>query len=106
MFANYAEESEGEGMRLEKDIPWRSAKYLAWVRKKPCSQCHKKESVVHHIIGTGSLSGTGRKAPDWATMPLCVECHAEMHRDNMFHSRQWELMARTLGKAISDGILK
>ena len=93
-------------MNLQKNKPWRSAKYLAWVRKQPCSQCGNSHSVVHHLIGTGGMSGVGMKAPDWATMPLCFSCHAEMHRDSMFHDHQWELISRTIGKAILEGEIR
>jgi hypothetical protein len=90
---------------FQKNRPWRSRKYLSWIRKQPCFNGCYGPTVAHHITGVGSLSGTGRKAGDNYAIPLCVECHAEMHGDSTLWAHQWEFIARTIGKALEEGIL-
>ena len=85
--------------------PWRSKKYLAWVRQQPCIRCGA-EAEPHHLKGIGNMGGVGQKAPDWATMPLCRRCHDDMHRDSSGWEYQWEMIVRTVGNAISEGVLK
>lgn len=88
-----------------KNKQWRSPKYLAWVRKQPCCICGKPDSVAHHIIGCGNMGGMGMKAPDWATMSLCVSHHQKMHLFHDMQGDQFEYITRTLGRAIDDGVL-
>lgn len=91
-------------MDLKKRKPWRSRKYLAWIRKQPCCNgCGP--AVAHHIIGTGFLSGVGMKAGDNYAMPLCQECHSEMHSIRALLPIQWEFIARTIGRALEEGII-
>lgn len=64
--------------------PWRSPKYLARSKDQPCQHCGRKDKTVipHHYIGPMKyrLGGGGSmKAPDWAVMDLCGECHADIH---------------------------
>ena len=84
--------------------PWRSPKYLAWIREQECSNCINPngKTQAHHLIGVGNLGGMGTKAPDWAAMPMCVRCHGEIHYDPDMWDEQWEMIARTLGRAIDD----
>jgi len=84
---------------------WKSKRYEAWVRTQPCCVCGDPAVEVHHIKGVGFMSGTGLKAPSWATMPLCAHHHKNVH---LFHDAQsqWEFVARTLGKAIEEGVFK
>lgn len=104
-------------MKYPKQKPWRSAKYLKWVRTQPCCMCDElpnspgERIEAHHLIGVGGWNGMGTKAPDWATMPLCKSdftnvCHDEMNQSSKHWDEQWEMIARTLGKAIDEGILK
>jgi hypothetical protein len=80
-------------------------KYLKWVKTLDCAFCRAPADDAHHIIGAG-MGGMGMKAPDWAVMPLCRGCHTRMHHDPTAWLRQWEHVARTLGKAIEDGIIE
>lgn len=68
---------------IAKDPPdWRIPKYLAAVRKVPCSTCpENRGSHAHHIrFGAfGRMAGIGRKPPDWAVTPLCFKCHTSLH---------------------------
>lgn len=89
-------------------MKYENKKYLEWVRKQPCCLCKfPGPNHPHHIKGVGYLSGVGLKAPDWATMPLCLSCHNSIHRiDNKINLNiQWEWLARTLGKAVEQGVL-
>ena len=88
-------------MNYHRIKPWKSPKYLQWIREQPCYKCGK-ESEPHHIIGVGSMSGMGIKAPDWAVMPLCHQCHAEIHATPDLWDEQWEMIVRTIGRAISE----
>jgi len=88
---------------------YKNNKYLEWVRQQSCCGCHHPgPNHAHHIKGVGYLSGGSLKAPDWATMPLCVTCHTKMHRPDKYpemYNMQWEWLARTLGKAVEQGVL-
>jgi len=80
--------------------PWRSNKYLAWVKTLPCFVCGSDGGDSHHLIGIGCMGGVGTTAPDSMTIPMCRGCHTEMHRDSSLHQYQWEEICRTLGRAI------
>ena len=56
---------------------YRSQKYLKFIRSRPCCVCARK-SVAHHEQVTGR--GTGIKASDYETIPLCEKCHEMRHR--------------------------
>lgn len=93
-------------MMFPKESRWASEKYLAWVRDQPCCMCQSWPSEPHHLKGIGHLSGASLKAPDWATMPMCRQCHEKMHRGSSLWPMQWEYVARTLGRAITEGVFK
>lgn len=82
---------------------YRSKKLIDLVKSLPCYYCGKTPVDPHHLIGIGHMSGGGLTAPDWTAMPLCRECHIRMHNTPLLWPEQWEIMARTLGKAIEDG---
>jgi hypothetical protein len=88
---------------IPKPIRWESPKYEAYVRNLPCIICGGP-AEPHHAKGIGGLSGVGLKAPSWAVMPLCRLCHESQHRNPT--EEQWEYIARTLGRAVEQGILK
>ena len=88
-----------------KQIAWRSKKYLDWIKTQPCLKCGR-EAEPHHLKGIGHMSGASQKAPDWTSIPLCHEHHMEMHSDTSLWDEQWEMIARTLGQAINEKILK
>jgi len=88
--------------KQHKPCRWQSKKYIEWVRTLPCSICGQP-AEVHHIKGTGHMSGAGLKSPDWATMPLCHSHHAEMHRSPDMWESQFALIVATLGEAINSG---
>ena len=57
------------------ELPERDANYLDFIRSQPCIICGKQHrSDVHHLKDM-TLCGLGEKAPDWATFPICHECH-------------------------------
>lgn len=92
-------------MNLQKTPRWESKKYRDWVKKQDCMVCDRPADDPHHIANIGHMSGIGITAPDWAIMPLCRECHGKMHKVPEWWSGQWEMIARTLGKAIEEGLL-
>ena len=63
----------------QKQPPFKSQRYLRWVRTLPCSICGTDQNIeAHHIIGH-NLSGMGMKPHDTLTMPLCQKHHKELH---------------------------
>lgn len=79
---------------------WRSDEYRKFVSSLTCARCKCHPlNTCHHIKGIGHMSGAGLKAPDQYSMPLCQECHDELHRKS--HPDvvrcQWEWVARTQG---------
>jgi len=62
--------------------PWRSPKYLAFIRTKPCLACGSTQNVqaAHQNLGSGSKS---IKAPDCQAVPLCFECHQNEHNGRL-----------------------
>ncbi len=90
---------------------------LVWMRKQPCCACNAPPpSHAHHFIG--KLKGLAMKAPDSETLPLCLQCHKNLHEKlGMFRvmdrpalkSWQWAkilhfrlLYGRFLGKKLQD----
>jgi len=95
-------------MSLQKQQIWRSGKYLKWVKQQPSCISGKPSDDPHHIKGHGY---GGLVAPDWATMPLTRDEHTNFHNIGWEtweaeHGDQWEHVAKTLGKAITEGVLK
>jgi hypothetical protein len=81
-------------------------KYLAWIREQPCYHCGKQnQSEPHHIIGI-SGSGMGIKADDIHTMPLCRQCHDDVHEcQNNFLHQQIRWLCKAQNKAQEEGML-
>lgn len=88
-----------------KPCRWSSPKYEKFVRSLPCCMCGDESATVHHLKGVGHMSGVGAKAPSYASMPLCKKCHDIMHRNPGLWGMQWEFIARTIGRAIEEGVL-
>ncbi len=91
-------------MSMQKQIRWKSKKYLKWILTLPCVDCKKEgwednQIVPHHIHGIGNLSGIGQKAGDEWAMPMHVTCHTYFHQ-HPDHKSQWEWIAGTQAKAI------
>jgi len=70
---------------ISKQKPWRSKKYIAWVKQQPSIVSHLPADDAHHIIGHG-FSAMGTKAPDWATFPLTRQEHDSLH----YNRATWE----------------
>lgn len=96
--------SRGDNM-FPKMKRWESKKYLDWIKTQTCAKC-SLPAEPHHLKGIGHMSGLGVKAPDWAAMPLCHFHHDEMHASPELWPDQWEIIARTLGRAIDEGVFK
>ena len=81
--------------------------YLAWVRTLPCYTCEAPPpSDPHHIKGVGKFSGTGLKAPDVLTIPLCRRCHEHIHSFPKLWGEQWKMVIDTLLLAFDEGVLE
>ena len=92
-------------MTLQKSPPWRSEKYLAWIRTLPCCICGIPSSVAHHVKGVGHFSGAALKASDILTMPLCIPHHSEFHSDPELLDEQYYYICRTVERAVREGVL-
>lgn len=88
-----------------KQKSFRSKKYRDWVKTLPCVICEGNSHEAHHIIGTGNLGGMGMKAPDTYVMPVCRMDHCLIHQDPTIAEEQWRWVAKTLARAVDEGIL-
>lgn len=79
-------------------------RYFAYVDSFPCCHCKTTVGVTHHhIIGIG-MGIMGGKAPHFAIMPLCAECHADVHRSpSSYQQARW--LIQTLDQAFKDGAI-
>lgn len=84
---------------------WRSKKYTDWIKRQTCLRCDCP-AEPHHIKGIGHFSGAGLKADDILTMPLCHDHHMEMQSNPELWPEQFELICRTVLKAVREGVLK
>lgn len=81
--------------------------YLDWVRSLPCCGCGIQGRLhAHHSIADRHSSA---KHSDLAAMPLCPDCHRELHADwtqwEALYGPQWRHVYRTLELAAQMGIL-
>lgn len=95
---------------LTKKKPWRSPRYLAWVRSQPCASCGRPATDAHHENepGYGTMGG---RAGDERVVPVCRECHTKRHNTGRSYwridiealiarlNRAWEAMGNTIGRA-------
>ena len=93
---------------LTKLTLWRSRAYLDWVKQQPSCISGLPADDPHHLKGHGY---GGVVAPDWAAMPLTREEHTTFHNMGWQtweeeHGSQWQHVAKTLGKALDDGIIR
>lgn len=89
--------------------PIRNKAYLHYVGSLPCVVCGQEPAgEAHHIIDAG-YGGMGTKASDAMCIPLCRVHHTELHADvKAFEDKfgsQWEHVALTLHRAVTDGVL-
>ena len=91
-----------------KSSSFRSKQYLEEVRNLPCVVCGQFGVDAHHIIGVGyGFGGTGTKAADWATFPLCRSHHTGLHNMGAksweaLHGLQFVHALRTAGRIIEN----
>jgi sugar phosphate isomerase/epimerase len=57
--------------------PIRDENYKRWIRSWPCLVCARRFAIEAAHTGP---HGTGQKASDLNTIPLCKEHHADLHR--------------------------
>lgn len=94
-------------MNLQKHKPFRSNKYLRWVRSLPCVITGRTEgNHAHHIIACGMGGSMGTKPSDLFTIPICAEEHNNLHYGlTIGDIDQKALALKTLEKAVADGVL-
>jgi hypothetical protein len=88
--------------------PWRSEKYLAYVREQDCEHCGKPAHIdgmdAHHAIGVGLGKGVGTKVSDCFVLPVCRVCHNQIHADKDIIDQQRAALLM-IEKALQDGVL-
>ena len=82
----------------------KSRKYLKWVAEQPCIYCGR-DSQAHHLRIMALGSGMGKKVPDYFTLPVCYEHHAECHSGVIDKETQMRWCLQTIDKAIKCGII-
>ena len=93
-------------MNLQKQKPFRSKKYLSWVRSLPCCISGMRENIVaHHIISCGMGGGMGTKPSDLFTIPINAGVHSLFHADGLNEIDQKAEALRTIEKAVNAGVL-
>lgn len=94
-------------MKKPKLLRWTNDNYLQWVKKQPCCICNAIADDAHHLIGYGQ-GGTGTKAHDLFTIPLCRIHHSELHKDpngwEREHGSQIILLFKFLDRSIGLGV--
>lgn len=101
-------ESPESFMLRPKRRRWENKIYTRWVKAQPCECCRRPADDPHHIIGHG-MGGTATKAHDLFVIPLCRECHDELHADlaafEQKHGTQLELVFRFLDRVMGIGVI-
>lgn len=87
---------------------WVNEDYTRWVKTQPCEGCRRPADDPHHIVGHG-MGGTATKAHDLFVIPLCRECHDELHAGvsafEQKHGTQLEMLLRFLDRALAIGVI-
>lgn len=87
---------------------WVNEAYTRWVKTQPCEGCRRPADDPHHIVGHG-MGGTATKAHDLFVIPLCRECHDELHAGvsafEQKHGTQLEMLLRFLDRALAIGVI-
>lgn len=101
-------ESPESFMLRPKRRRWINPVYTRWVKTQPCECCRRPADDPHHIIGHG-MGGTATKAHDLFVIPLCRECHDELHADlaafELKYGTQLELVFRFLDRVMAIGVI-
>lgn len=95
-------------MSFPKDPQNRCEEYLVWVRAQPSVLSGHMGCLAHHIIGHNRCSSI--KTSDFLAIPLTDAEHKRLHDHGWReweaeHGSQLEYSARTMDRAISEGIL-
>lgn len=88
-YYNWVFHIEPEELRLftSASLPERDQSYLAHVRTRPCLICGVQHKSEAHHLKHPQLCGLTQKAPDWAAIPLCHDCHMGIAHGTGFKER-------------------
>jgi hypothetical protein len=88
--------------------PWRSEKYLDFVREQDCVHCGKPAHIdgidAHHATGVGIGKGMGAKISDSMCLPLCRVCHNQVHANKDIIDQQRAALLM-IERALQEGVL-
>lgn len=101
-------ESPESFMLRPKRRRWENPIYTRWVKTQQCECCRRQADDPHHIMGNG-MGGMATKAHDLFVIPLCRECHDELHADvaafEQKNGTQLELAFRFLDRVMGIGVI-
>jgi hypothetical protein len=91
--------------------PHRSRAHLAFVRGQRCAVCPCPAAEAHHAFRRAGGGGVGLKGCDLLAVPLCVDCHRELHDTGsiarmtreQLDSHFWRSVAMTLRARLLEG---
>jgi hypothetical protein len=93
---------------LQKRKPWRSEKYLAWVRQQDCCYTQRPAHIggiqAHHINGQNLGKATGDKISDCFAIPLTSQSHVEIHANKDIIDQQRAALL-LIERALQEGVL-
>lgn len=88
--------------------PWRSRRYLDWVKSLPSAIDGTPADDPHHVIGHGQ-GGMGTKASDILCFPFTRAQHNELHHDpkawEAKYGSQLHYALQTIELAVKEGVL-
>lgn len=74
----------------KQELPQKDEQYLNYIREQPCIICGKQHRSHAHHLKDMLLCGLAQRAPDWATIPLCPDCHLGIaHGTGFKESMKW-----------------
>jgi hypothetical protein len=93
---------------MMKRKPWRSEKYLAWIRQQDCCYTQRPPHIdgiqAHHINSQGLGKSMGGKISDCFAIPLTPQAHSQVHADKDIIDQQRAALLM-IEKALQDGVL-
>lgn len=88
-WVNHITDEELQALKTA-DVPERDNSYLDYRRSQPCIICGIQHRSEAHHLKDMRLCGLTQKAPDWATVSLCTQCHRNIaHGTGFMESLKW-----------------
>lgn len=85
-------DAEQRKLLNEEKLPMRDDLYMAHVRQQACIWCGICNHSQAHHLRIDNTGGTAIKPPDYMCVPLCDNCHFELHAkgaNKFYESLKW-----------------